>query len=161
MTTATQQNQPVPTSPPPSFRSRTSSLSSQQHVSRDERTTRVDQTLADTFNDGHASDDDGDDYGDDRQRLMRCSQTAQETSNSGNYTVVRTQVRGPQSSPASAPPATIPVFSRTHVSATPYTAFSSSNDGVFANLNAKPERGEKNEEQPPVRVKTLCSNSVD
>lgn len=29
--------------------------------------------------------------------------------------------------------------------------FSSANDGVFANLNAKPERGEKTEEQPPVR----------
>ena len=25
-----------------------------------------------------------------------------------------------------------------------------SNDGVFANLNAKPERGEKNEDLPPV-----------
>jgi len=29
------------------------------------------------------------------------------------------------------------------------TNFASSNDGVFANLNAKPERGEKLEEQPP------------
>lgn len=28
--------------------------------------------------------------------------------------------------------------------------FSLANDGVFANLNAKPERGEKLEEQPPV-----------
>jgi hypothetical protein len=27
---------------------------------------------------------------------------------------------------------------------------SSSNDGVFANLAAKPERGEKNEDLPPV-----------
>lgn len=27
---------------------------------------------------------------------------------------------------------------------------SSSNDGVFANLAAKPERGEKNEDMPPV-----------
>ena len=26
------------------------------------------------------------------------------------------------------------------------------NDGVFANLAAKPEKGEKNEELPPVRV---------
>jgi len=34
--------------------------------------------------------------------------------------------------------------------ATPYSTFSSSNDGVFANLNAKPELGEKTEEQPPV-----------
>lgn len=32
--------------------------------------------------------------------------------------------------------------------------FSSANDGVFANLNAKPERGEKTEEQPPVSLLT-------
>jgi hypothetical protein len=29
---------------------------------------------------------------------------------------------------------------------------SSSNDGVFANLAAKPERGEKNEDLPPVSI---------
>ena len=34
----------------------------------------------------------------------------------------------------------------------PYSTFASSNDGVFANLSAKPERGEKQEEEkPPVR----------
>ena len=32
----------------------------------------------------------------------------------------------------------------------PYSSHSRSNDGVFANLDAKPERGEKLEEQPPV-----------
>lgn len=33
----------------------------------------------------------------------------------------------------------------------PYATFASSNDGVFANLSAKPERGEKlEEEKPPV-----------
>lgn len=31
-----------------------------------------------------------------------------------------------------------------------HNQFTSANDGVFANLNAKPERGEKLEEQPPV-----------
>lgn len=31
----------------------------------------------------------------------------------------------------------------------PYSTFASSNDGVFANLNAKPERGEKQEEEKP------------
>ena len=34
--------------------------------------------------------------------------------------------------------------------ATAGRAIQSSNDGVFANLNAKPERGEKNEDMPPV-----------
>ena len=33
---------------------------------------------------------------------------------------------------------------------TPYRTFQSSNDGVFANLNAKPERGGEKEELPPV-----------
>lgn len=38
----------------------------------------------------------------------------------------------------------------------PYSTFASSNDGVFANLSAKPERGEKlEEEKPPVcRIST-------
>lgn len=34
----------------------------------------------------------------------------------------------------------------------------SANDGVFANLNAKPERGEKLEDHPPVRSSTLGSS---
>lgn len=34
----------------------------------------------------------------------------------------------------------------------------SANDGVFANLNAKPERGEKLEENPPVRSSTPTSS---
>lgn len=34
----------------------------------------------------------------------------------------------------------------------------SANDGVFANLNAKPERGEKLEEHPPVRSSTPTSS---
>ena len=34
----------------------------------------------------------------------------------------------------------------------PFATFSSANDGVFANLNAKPEKGEKVEELPPVRL---------
>ena len=33
--------------------------------------------------------------------------------------------------------------------------YTAPNDGVFANLNAKPERGEKTEEQPPVRFSFL------
>jgi hypothetical protein len=31
-----------------------------------------------------------------------------------------------------------------------HNQYTSANDGVFANLNAKPERGEKLEEHPPV-----------
>lgn len=35
----------------------------------------------------------------------------------------------------------------------------SANDGVFANLNAKPERGEKLEDHPPVRSSALLFSS--
>lgn len=38
----------------------------------------------------------------------------------------------------------------------PGRAITSSNDGVFANLNAKPERGEKNEDLPPVCGFVAC-----
>lgn len=52
-------------------------------------------------------------------------------------------------STATAAPVATPLSNRTPTP-TPYSTFSSSNDGVFANLNAKPELGEKTEEQPPV-----------
>jgi len=42
------------------------------------------------------------------------------------------------------------VPARPYTGGAPYSSFSHSNDGVFANLDAKPERGEKLEEQPPV-----------
>ena len=46
------------------------------------------------------------------------------------------------------------VPARPSTGAAPFSAFSHSNDGVFANLSAKPERGEKIEEQPPVSTQT-------
>ena len=47
------------------------------------------------------------------------------------------------------PPATaLPVRP---VGGAPFSSFSH-NDGVFVNLNAKPERGERLEEQPPVSL---------
>ena len=47
-------------------------------------------------------------------------------------------------------PTMFPEFSAP--AASPGRIISSSNDGVFANLAAKPERGEKNEDLPPVCV---------
>lgn len=46
---------------------------------------------------------------------------------------------------------TAPVQPNRVASAGGHNHFSLANDGVFANLNAKPERGEKLEEQPPVQ----------
>ena len=56
--------------------------------------------------------------------------------------------------PVVVPPLSSNVPARPPSGAAPFSAFSHSNDGVFANLSAKPERGEKIEEQPPVSTQT-------
>lgn len=139
----------IPSSPPPSFRSGASSPSSRHLLSEDPITTEAERTLADTFDDGSDSDDDGHNDGDDRQRLMRAN-----THPSGSDQQVVHDGNGP-SLPGAAtrlPVVVPPVPARPYRGAAPFSTFSHSNDGVFANLNAKPERGEKLEEQPPVRT---------
>jgi len=136
-------NQPIPSSPPPSFRSRASSPSSQRHNARGS-VTRVDQTLADTFDDGQASDDEGENEGDDRQRLIRSNtQPVQEERVPQGLYQPRIQRRVGEQPTSAPPPAPAPSSRQSH----PAT-FSSSNDGVFANLAAKPDL-EKLEELPP------------
>ena len=140
----------TPSSPPPSFRSRASSPSSRHLLSEDPITTEAERTLADTFDDGSDSDDDGQNEGDDRQRLMRAnthesgSERVAHDGNGSNLTGAVTTL------PVVVPPVSSNVPARTYTGAAPFSTFSHSNDGVFANLNAKPERGEKLEEQPPV-----------
>lgn len=146
----TSNTEPTPSSPPPSFRSRASSPSSRHFFSEDPITTEAKRTLADTFDDGSDSDDDGHNEGDDRQRLMRAnthqSESEQLVVHDGNGSNLPGAVTR---MPVVIPPVSSNVPTRTHAGAPPST-FSQSNDGVFANLNAKPERGEKLEEQPPV-----------
>ncbi|KAI9844925.1 MAG: hypothetical protein M1837_005211 [Sclerophora amabilis] len=144
---------PTPASPPPSFRSRASSPTSRHLLSHDPLASDADRALADSFDapsDSEAADSDGEDEGDDRQRLMR-------------GTNERTTV--PQGSVQESPlpsgnrPTTIerrvtqfPTFASTTTPATTagrVHAPSMANDGVFANLSAKPEHGEKGEERPP------------
>ena len=140
---ASHDEQPIPSSPPPSFRSRASSPTSRHLLSEDPISSDADRTLADTFDDG--SDNDSSDGRDDRQRLMHGTTPlpaeAQTAVSDGSKPVPiqRTVTEFPGISPS---------FS-TRSRATPYSAFTSSNDGVFANLSAKPERGEKNEEEKP------------
>ena len=145
----------TPSSPPPSFRSRASSLSSRHLLSsEDPIASDAERTLADTFDDGSDSDDDNNSHGDDRQRLMHTtahqSQNEQQVVHSGDRPPLpsRTVTQFPGATPsiASAFPA------QPYTGAAPFSSFSHSNDGVFANLNAKPERGEKVEEQPPVSI---------
>ena len=140
----------TPSSPPPSFRSRASSPSSRRLLSSDPIASEAERTLADTFDDGSDSDDDGNNQGDDRQRLMRAStaqsEAEQRVVHDGDRPDLSTTVTR---LPGQMPPATN-VPARPYTGGAPFSSFSHSNDGVFANLNAKPERGEKLEEQPPV-----------
>ena len=157
----------IPDSPPPSFRSRASSPSSRHLLSEDPITTEAERTLADTFDDGSDSDDDGHNAGDDRQRLMRANshhvETEQRTANDGNGPNLPGAVTR---LPVVVPPVPSNIPARPYTGAAPYSTFSHSNDGVFANLDAKPERGEKLEEQPPVstspaiRPLSPCAKSV-
>jgi hypothetical protein len=132
----------TPTSPPPSFRSRASSPTSRHHD------IPVDQNLADTFGaDGSESDEEND--GDDRQRLMRGtppSSTSTEQVNTETTTTADT----PRPPIIERRVTHLPVFAP-RTTGRVYGGGSGS-DGVFANLSAKPETGEKAEEHPPVRL---------
>ena len=139
--------QPTPSSPPPSFRSRSSSPSSRRLLaSHDPLATDAERTLNDTFNDG--SDSENDEAEDDRQRLMRSNTVCsiQEQGNNGDTPdVPRTVNTIPPPATPAALGAALNVPTRR-----PASFNQSQNDGVFANLDAKPERGEKLEELPPV-----------
>ena len=115
----------------------------------------MDPTLADTFDaDGADSDEEND--GDDRQRLMRGVQafpTMEQPSSvpaTRNDPVQRIERR----------PTQLPVFTPT---STRIYGGGSGSDGVFANLAAKPEAGEKMEEHPPVSYSyspiAICQSS--
>ncbi|KAK2628941.1 hypothetical protein QTJ16_002044 [Diplocarpon rosae] len=129
-----------PSSPPPSFRSRASSLNTRHTLG-----SAVDQNLAETF-DADGSDSDEENTGDDRQRLMRGTPTSSSTEQLD------------VTSPAGEAPRPIVERRPTQflVYAVPPPSANgrvygggSGSDGVFANLSAKPERGEKLEEHPP------------
>lgn len=142
-----------PSSSPPSFRSRASSPNSTRLLSQDDPFHNEDeQTLADTFDDGEALEDEN--GGDDRQRLMRADLTSSL----------------PRAGEAQQPPVSQPLVGATtgapaQTSSLPRENDQPSvpttgalrqqprggNDGVFANLAAKPERGQTMDEKLPVR----------
>ncbi|PLB33231.1 metal homeostatis BSD2 family protein [Aspergillus candidus] len=147
----------TPSSPPPSFRSRSSSFSSRRLLHDDPNRSNADQTLADAFDD--SSDSDSDHEPDDRQRLMRAQPDSRPvadtlstnipvaSSSGGNSEQQQSQSGGSQSSGILRRPTMLPFLGSTGSSAN--RVVTSSNDGVFANLAAKPERGEKSEDLPP------------
>lgn len=140
------------TSPPPSFRSRSSSPSSRRLLHNDPLR-NDDQELADAFGDEDESDDD--DEPDDRQRLMRANPDGWAPPDHGQTT---TSSSSESRNDAQEPSRGAPGIPRRQTMLPSFTTPGSggsrsvapSNDGVFANLAAKPERGEKNEDLPPV-----------
>jgi hypothetical protein len=153
--TAPRQQYPIPNSPPPSFRSRASSPSSRHHNAESEPlVSDADRTLADTFDspsDDEESDDEGSDGLDDRQRLMRGNPNGSQESNDSESNAQDDAAPQRQSMPRRI--TQLPVFTPQPVSSGRVYG-GGSNDGVFANLSAKPTRGEQDEEKPPVR--TFC-----
>lgn len=144
-----------PTSPPPSFRSgsRSSSPSSRRLLHGDPQRNDDDQTLADAF--GSENESDSDEEPDDRQRLMRANHDPQSPVDNGRAAATAASSSGPgndgQDNPRASAlarrPTILPTFTPSSGGS---RSVAISNDGVFANLAAKPERGEKNEDLPPV-----------
>lgn len=128
----------IPSSPPPSFRSRASSPTSRRLLAQDPLSNDPDQDLADAFDDGDVSDAEND--GDDRQRLMRAD-TAVVRPDSTSAPTSDSEAR--QAAAIERRVTELPAFRPMPPSLRPM-------DGVFANLSAKPERGEQVDEKPPV-----------
>ena len=131
----------VPNSPPPSFRSRTSSPP--RDVRRDSEQQR---NLNDAFD--APSDDDSDDEAEprDRRRLIQSEHTPSRTSSDEEYAITL-------GTPARPPPqrtvTEIPVFAPPTSSGRVVGGGTQVNDGVFSNISAKPRPGEELEEKPP------------
>ncbi|KAJ9647327.1 hypothetical protein H2199_002314 [Coniosporium tulheliwenetii] len=149
---APEQPYPIPSSPPPSFRSRASSPTSRHLISHDPLATDADRTLADTFDspsDNDASDSENEDGVDDRQRLMRGQPQRRDSepregqgASSGGAEEVRPRTIERRVTQ-------LPVFAPATTAGSGRVYGGGMNDGVFANLSAKPTRGEEVEEKPP------------
>lgn len=133
---------PIPASPPPSFHSRASSpaAASRRLLSDDPLTNDADRTLADTFDSDSDEEEEGDGR-DDRQRLMRGNPDEQREHEEAENVRIGIQRRVTQ----------LPVFN-TQAPTSGRIYGGGQNDGVWANLSAKPTRGEDVEEKPPVRT---------
>ncbi|OKL63864.1 hypothetical protein UA08_00630 [Talaromyces atroroseus] len=144
---------PIPTSPPPSFHSRSPSPSSHRLLHDDPLRDGPDNALEDAFDDGNGSDDD--DEADDRQRLMRGDPTA---ANTGTVISPESNAEDSQPSATQRRYTMLPTFSSPANSRLVGTG--SSNDGVFANLNAKPERAEKHQEDLPPTYEQAAADAT-
>ncbi|KAI0016343.1 hypothetical protein F4780DRAFT_759821 [Xylariomycetidae sp. FL0641] len=125
----------APNSPPPSFHSRSSSSAAGRR-----RPGVPDPTLADAF-DADSSDDDGDDEPDDRQRLVR-----------GNSFPVAHGSPDGSSRPT-------PQNTNDAANSRVYGGGIQS-DGVFSNMTARPERGEKVVEEAPPTYEQAAADAA-
>jgi hypothetical protein len=128
----------VPVSPPPPFSSRPTSPSASDRLlgRQDPLDDDEDRTLAEAFDTPGGSDDE-DDEDDDRRRLVRDDRrpAAAEASSARAAPAVETSI------------AQYPAFATT---TNRLYGSGRANDGVFANLSAKPSQGEEVDEKPPV-----------
>jgi len=142
-----------PASPPPSFRSRASSPAATAQrplVTAEDAPTHhhhvpthdQDRTLADTFDSDSDGDEDGDGR-DDRQRLMRGVPPSADDDPPLPGSIQRRVTE-------------LPAFDVQAPSAAG-RVYGGGNGGVWANLSAKPTRGEDAEEKPPVRCGNMQS----
>lgn len=132
---------PTPPSPPPSFHSRASSLT---------RRNQVDPDLADAFDD---EDDGSDDDADDRQRLVRQTNTTAPASCSPDLPAVDDRSR--HLPPPSAQQPNASSGSRTRV-----VGGGAGSDGVFANLSAKPERTDSEKDEMPPSYEQAAADAA-
>ncbi|KAK7546689.1 metal homeostatis protein bsd2 [Phyllosticta citricarpa] len=138
------QHHPIPSSPPPSFHSRSSSP-------RPKAPTTADRELEDTFaspSDDDESDDEHDGP-DDRQRLMRGQpESSRDPSSDGGESSSQRRTLAPPR-PIERRVTQLPAFVPSANANGRVVGGGVGNDGVFANLSAKPTRGEEVEEKPP------------
>jgi hypothetical protein len=134
----------VPASPPPPFSSRPTSPSASDRLldRQDPLHDDEDRTLAEAFDTPGGSDDE-DDEADDRQRLVQSQPAAPEPSSARSAPVVETRI------------AQYPAFATT---TNRLYGSGRANDGVFANLSAKPSHSEEVDEKPPVSLSSSVSH---
>ncbi|KAK5126254.1 hypothetical protein LTR85_010489 [Meristemomyces frigidus] len=127
----------LPNSPPPSFRSR---ASSRRQSREEDRQSEEERNLHDAF-DAPSDDEDDDESTRDQRRLIPQSPTGQEaappTGDAQRPTVPQRRATE------------IPVYAPTATSGRVVGGGSQANDGVWANISAKPRAGEDLEEKPP------------
>ncbi|KAI8946153.1 hypothetical protein F4801DRAFT_565682 [Xylaria longipes] len=145
--------QRIPNSPPPSFHSRSSSA--------DRRRQNVNSDLADAFD---TDDDDSDDEPDDRQRLVRGNSFPISQSAVASAPTPTTEDETGQSAPG--PPSSTQSQSLAAGHRAQPTASSRiygggiQSDGVFSNMTARPERGEKLVEEAPPTYEQAAADAA-